>query len=160
MSKTCEIKTDRFVGRHVRFEDLEDYQALDADPEVERWAVGGPTTDGGMKRAIKHWEEHDLGFWTVHHRDGTFVGYAGMTYSTSQEGFQLRYAVVPGYRRRGYATEMIKAVVAFAFNAQRLDEVIAAVDEENTGSCRVMVKCGFRYDRETRIYRLSFPAES
>jgi ribosomal-protein-alanine N-acetyltransferase len=160
MSKTCEIKTDRLVALPVRLEDLEDYQALDADPEVERWAVGGPATDGGMKTAIKHWEEHCLGLWTFHHRDGAFVGYAGMTYSPTQERFQLRYAVVPGYRRRRYATEMIKAVVAFAFNAQRLDEVIAAVDEENTGSCRVMVKCGFRYDRETQIYRLSFPPES
>jgi len=160
MSKTCEIKTDRLVGLPVRLEDLEDYQALDADPEVERWAVGGPTTERGTERAIEHWEEHGLGLWTFHHRDGTFVGYAGMTYSSTQERFQLRYAVVPGYRRRGYATEMIKAVVAFAFNAKRLDEVTAAVDEENTGSCRVMVKCGFRYDRETRMYRVSFPTES
>jgi RimJ/RimL family protein N-acetyltransferase len=160
MSKTCEIKTDHLVGLPVRLEDLKDYQDLDKEPEVARWCVGGPTTKEGIEGAIKHWEKHGLGLWTFHHRDGTFVGYAGMTYSPTHERFQLRLAVVPRYWRRGCATEMINAVVAFAFNAKKLDEVIAAVDEQNTGACRVMVKCGFRYDRETQIYRLSVPAES
>lgn len=160
MTKTCEIKTDCLVGLPVRLEDLKDYEALDKDPEVARWHVGGPTNEQGIQRAIKHWEEDRLGFWTFRHRDGTFVGYTGLTYSPTYKGFQLRYAVVRGYRRRKYATKMINAAVAFAFNEKKLNEVIAAVDEENTGSRLVLEKCGFQYDRETKTYRLSFPAES
>jgi RimJ/RimL family protein N-acetyltransferase len=57
MSKTFEIKTDRLVALPVRLEDLEDYRTLAADPEVERWAPGGPAAQEGMERAIKHWEE-------------------------------------------------------------------------------------------------------
>lgn len=151
------------VGRPIRLEDLDDYQALDNDREVTQWAVGGPTEEQGMKRAIQHWEEHGLGLWTFLSDDGAFVGYAGLTHTLrvlpGEDRFQLRCAVCSEHRRHGYATEMTNAVVDFAFKQKGVDEVIGAAESDNIASRKLMEKCGFRYDRKCEIYRRSSRAD-
>ena len=48
------------------------------------------------------------------------------------------------YWGRGYGTEAFSAVLAFGFEQFTLHRISCICDPPNTGSCRVMDKCGMR----------------
>jgi len=53
---------------------------------------------------------------------------------------------------RGYATEVCKRLLRFAFKEVSLDEVVASVDEENVASKKVLEKSGLINRGRTRSY--------
>jgi predicted acetyltransferase len=58
-----------------------------------------------------------------------------------QTGGHIGYVVVPEYRRRGIATEMLRLALALA-SARGLEQVDITCDDDNTASRRVIEKCG------------------
>ena len=63
---------------------------------------------------------------------------------------------------RGYATEVCKRMLEFAFQELPIDEVVASVEEENLVSRRVLEKSGLldrgrtqSYGKESPIYRIT-----
>jgi len=57
---------------------------------------------------------------------------------------EIGYSVLPAYRRRGIATEIVGALVAWAFAHPTVHGVEAETAPENRASRRVLEKCGFR----------------
>lgn len=53
---------------------------------------------------------------------------------------------------RGYATEVCKRMLQFAFEKVSLNEVVATVDEGNVASIKVLEKSGLLYRGRTRGY--------
>jgi RimJ/RimL family protein N-acetyltransferase len=51
---------------------------------------------------------------------------------------------VPNERRRGYATEAIIIMVDYLFFSKTIERVQAKADPENTASCKVLEKAGFK----------------
>lgn len=56
---------------------------------------------------------------------------------------ELGYVIHPSFWGRGYATEMLNAMIRMLFEDGFL-EIITGAFEENTASIRVMEKCGMR----------------
>ncbi len=56
---------------------------------------------------------------------------------------EIGYSVVPAARRVGYATEIVKALVAHAFEDPGVREILAHTSDENVASTRVLLRCGF-----------------
>lgn len=56
---------------------------------------------------------------------------------------ELGYVIHPSFWGRGYATEMLNAIIRMLFEDGFL-EIITGAFEENTASIRVMEKCGMR----------------
>ncbi len=77
--------------------------------------------------------------------DGELVGRASIRHELDEfltrEGGHIGFAVRPQYRRRGYATEILRQglVVARAFG---IDRVLVTCDEENITSASVIRRCG------------------
>ncbi|MBK7401986.1 MAG: GNAT family N-acetyltransferase [Myxococcales bacterium] len=72
----------------------------------------------------------------------TLVAGAGY-YGPPKEGrVEIGYSVVASAQRRGYATEIVEALVAHAF-ACGAHEVVAHTMETNAASTRVLARCGF-----------------
>ena len=53
---------------------------------------------------------------------------------------------------KGYATEVCRRLLDFAFEETPLAEVVACIDDNNGGSRRVLSKCGLREEGKRRAY--------
>jgi RimJ/RimL family protein N-acetyltransferase len=59
-------------------------------------------------------------------------------------GTELGYRLYPAFWGRGLASEGARALIESAFGRLHLDRVVATTMADNTGSWRVMEKCGMR----------------
>ena len=57
-------------------------------------------------------------------------------------GGHIGYAVVPEFRRRGYATAMLRLALRIAREQFALDRVLLTCDDDNVGSIRTIEKNG------------------
>jgi RimJ/RimL family protein N-acetyltransferase len=125
------LRTDRLVLRPVRPEEARavvDGLTVGPDPAV-LWAAleyGGP-----------------LGWFVV--RDGAVIGDCGTHGGVDADGdLEIRYGIASAYRRQGYATEVVGALVRWAGEQPDVRRVVARrVEVGNLGSRRALERCGF-----------------
>jgi RimJ/RimL family protein N-acetyltransferase len=83
------------------------------------------------------------GFLLVERESSLAVGTAGFKGPPDAEGtVEIAYGVVPSREGRGYATEAVDALVAYARQA-RARRIRAHTLPERNASTRVLEKCGF-----------------
>ncbi|GAB3095961.1 GNAT family N-acetyltransferase [Lysobacter terrae] len=58
----------------------------------------------------------------------------------------IGYAVLPNFRSRGHATQILRASVRFAHKELGLDRVLVTCDDDNAASIRVIEKNGGVFD--------------
>lgn len=75
----------------------------------------------------------------------TLVGAAGYLGPPDASGaVEIGYSVLPEWQRRGYATEIVEALVQRAFSQPGVRRVIAHTTLANVASATVLLRCGFR----------------
>jgi len=84
---------------------------------------------------------------------GVIVGRASIRHQLNdrlkQEGGPIGYAVLPPYRRGGYATEIRRQSLVVA-RVNGVDRVLLTCNDDNTGSIAVIERWGGRLDSVTR----------
>jgi RimJ/RimL family protein N-acetyltransferase len=151
------LETERLRLRAFRRSDLDDYAALNADPEVMRYFVGGETWDRGrawrhMAFLLGHWHLGDCGMWAVEEKEtAAFVGLAGFADPAGWPGFELAWTLVRRSWGRGYATEAARAALDYAFTTLHKGNVISLIHPENLASIRVAERIGERLQTSTAI---------
>ncbi|HEX5450599.1 MAG TPA: GNAT family N-acetyltransferase [Gaiellaceae bacterium] len=89
------------------------------------------------------------GPWVMIDRElATVVGDVGFHGPPQKECVEIGYAVLPQFRRRGYATEAAGAIVEWALAQPGITEVLARCDTGNPGSIATLERNGFRRTAE------------
>ena len=81
--------------------------------------------------------------WMIELKEGTHVGELCFMGPPSGGAVEIGYGISEEYRNRGYASEAVKAVSAWALDKPGVAAVEAETDPENKASQRVLEKCGF-----------------
>jgi predicted acetyltransferase len=80
---------------------------------------------------------------------GEIVGRSSIRHALNdfleREGGHVGYGVLPGHRRRGYATAILRQSLVIA-RASGVDRVLVTCDDDNVGSVAVIEACGGRLD--------------
>ena len=86
------------------------------------------------------------GFAVAQRASGTIVGMCAYKGPPGADGaVEIAYGIHPEYQGRGYATEVARALVAFAFASGRVGLVCAHTRPEENASTHVLTKCGFEW---------------
>lgn len=87
-----------------------------------------------------------FGIWVMIERDSrSVVGDVGFLGPPDEAGtVEIGYSVIPGRRRRGYATEAARAIVEWALSQPGVHGVVAGCDSDNVPSIRTLERVGFR----------------
>jgi len=72
------------------------------------------------------------------------VAGAGFLGPPANGAVEIGYSVIPAARGRGYAAEIVKALVEYAFEHPDVNEVMAHTSDDNVASTQVLMRCGFR----------------
>jgi len=81
----------------------------------------------------------------IHKADGVVIGSMGLGAGPERTGAaEVGYSIVAAYRNHGYATEMLRGLIAWAFQEQRIPVIVAECFDDNIGSIRVLEKAGLR----------------
>ena len=77
--------------------------------------------------------------------DGEIVGRVSIRFALNdwlaREGGHIGYAVLPAFRRRGYATEMLRLALAIA-KEEGVSPALLVCNDDNIASARVIERCG------------------
>lgn len=78
---------------------------------------------------------------------GDLIGHVGL--SPLGEGVEIGFAIERAQERRGYATEAVRAMCAWAIGTFPLFAILGVTDAGNTASQRTLVRAGFVRHNET-----------
>jgi RimJ/RimL family protein N-acetyltransferase len=148
------LETERLLLRGPHREDFAELVAIWSDPNVIRYISGKPSTDTEtwtrLTSMVGHWALMGFGNWSVEEKaTGRCLGMLGFAdYKrdpAALRGFpEAGWALATHAHGRGYATEGLRAALAWADRAFPSPRTVCAVHPENLKSIRVAEKCGYR----------------
>jgi predicted acetyltransferase len=108
---------------------------------------------------LRRWEDFRLGrelpdgyvpdTFLVAEAGGVIVGRTSIRHRLNdflrRDGGHIGYGVLPQYRRRGYATAILRQSLAEA-SRLGIDQALLVCDDDNIGSITVIERCGGRLD--------------
>lgn len=92
-------------------------------------------------------------FWlVVTGAEGRGAGLVGFKGEPDERGeVEIGYGIDPAYRNRGYITEAVNALIAWAFQDPACRSILADTLKDNVASNRVLAKAGMEIYHETDV---------
>jgi RimJ/RimL family protein N-acetyltransferase len=154
------LETERLRFRMFRDDDIDEYAAICADPEVMRHLTGQPMTRleawRHMAMLLGHWTLRGYGMWAVEEkRTGELLGRIGFHNPDGWPGFELGWTLKRAAWGKGYATEGARFALNYAFTEMNRDHVISVIRPENLPSIRVAERLGEKLETQTEV--MGFP---
>jgi len=153
-----DIETKRLLLRMLSPNDVEDFAAIFADPEVMSFigieagtTLSWTETVTTVEKMIEFWERNGFGRWSVIEKEsGKLIGLCGLR--LLEDIPELFYLFARSSWGKGYATEAALATLRFAFEQVGLDRIIAVIRPGNTDSIKVVKKIGMQFEKEVTHY--------
>jgi len=149
------IETQRLVLRRHEAGDLDACAQMWADPNVTRHIGGKPSSRfESWRRMLVYagmWTYMGYGYWAaVEKQTGKYVGELGFADFKRQiepplDGIpELGFALVSSAHGKGFATEAVRAVLAWGDAHLTSRRTVCMIDPGNVPSVRVAQKAGYR----------------
>lgn len=148
------LETERLKLRNILASDKNFIVDLWTDPDVTEY-LGGPREREQLTRDIEEnledpfLEEYDL--WPVIEKETNQpIGHCGLLMKEveGKQEIEVVYVIDKSYWGKGYATEISKKLIDYAFCVKNLQRVIALIKPENKGSQSVAAKAGMHMEKE------------
>ena len=145
------IETVRLRLRAHRDDDLKDLVALAGNWQVVRWLSRLPhpyTEADGREWIARVRQKHDAGqprvFAIAAKESDRLIGGGGLDGNTvgDNEAAELGYWLGEPYWGRGFAREMVAALINYGFRMLGLETIQAITDPGNAASQKVLLACG------------------
>jgi RimJ/RimL family protein N-acetyltransferase len=148
------IETERLRLRAHRSDDYADCVAMWSDPVVVRYTIGEPSPPQRTWIRILayrgHWALLSFGYWAVEEKtSGRYVGELGFAnfkrdIVPSIDGVpELGWALAPQFHGKGYATEALRAAVAWGDHHFEQRRTVCIIHRDNHRSFRIAEKLGY-----------------
>lgn len=155
VAKAVRIRlTERLRLEPIGPEHADDLWLLHRDDAVAAWHGGRWTVADARRNAAgwgAAWEADGVHKWIAYDRiTGNLVGRGGLSRAEvdGRVRLELGWTVRAGLWGRGYATEIGRAGLAFAFDDLDAEEVVAFTEVHNARSRAVMERLGMRHARD------------
>lgn len=145
------LYTKRLVIRPLRVADAEPaYKFMDLDKDVSRFINRANSLKQKQERFEKlahGYEAENYGYFAIApiEQDEQMIGWVGLTPLEKHPQTQLLYGLAKPYWKKGYASEAAAAMVHYAFQRMRMEELVAVVNPDNTPSRKVIEKIGMSF---------------
>ena len=144
------IETERLILRTWQEHDIESMAAINEDPKVCEYLPGianREATAAGIAKIRQHYEDHGFSLYAVELKSSsTFIGFLGLMIPSFKAHFtpavEIGWRLASDHWNQGYA----KAVLAYAFDTLKLNEVVSFTVVNNKASRRVMEKIGMQHN--------------
>ncbi len=157
MTAPQELRTPRLLLRSLERGDLSAIVRLAGAREIAATTANIPHPYAGdnAQSFLEHAEEEfragrSATFAVTISPRGEFCGAVGLVIAPAHERAELGYWIGVPYWGQGFATEAASAVIAFGFEALRLNRIHASHFAGNIASQRVLEKIGMRHEGPSR----------
>jgi RimJ/RimL family protein N-acetyltransferase len=158
VTKPQTLKTERLKLRKVKLSDAEAiFRQYAQDPEVTRYVSWRAhhsldETREYVRMCLLAWDVGKAYHWAIERLEDKQV--IGMVIARIVgEKWELGFVLARAYWGRGYMTEAVRGLVAWALKQKEIYRVWAVCDTDNVASARVMEKAGMQ--REGTLRRWS-----
>ena len=144
------VETERLELKPIAEGDLDELVALFREPGVRRYLLDDKEVEREWVEEViatsrQRFADGSCGVWAARCRGGErIVGFSGYREFFEPPQLQLLYGLHPDLWGRGLASEMARTMIDLGFSRFALEEVVAATDDPNRASLRVMEKVGLR----------------
>jgi ribosomal-protein-alanine N-acetyltransferase len=148
------LETDRLRFATWIKEDWKDFQKIATDPLVVRYLGTGEAwpeerTREFVSRQCENWEKQGICLWKLLPKDSdTLIGICGLQRLPEGPDVEIGWWLDPAHWGKGLASEAARHALAYGFEVNRLERIVAIAHAANRDSLRVMEKIGMRFERE------------
>ena len=162
------FETQRLLIRHLELTDVDAMFGIFSLPEVTKWMGDGePLSQELCAKWIevsqKNYATKGFGASAVIEKtSGEFIGCSGIVYDSERQEPEIIYAFHPSAWRKGYASELVPAMLDHGLTECGLTYILATIAEANKASAHVVEKAGMKFVTEepnpdghiTLVYRI------
>ncbi|NND32085.1 MAG: GNAT family N-acetyltransferase [Saprospiraceae bacterium] len=143
------------------------FHAVNTDPYVRKYLWDDQIIEPKVSAEILvkneiHFQNDGYGLWKLESKViSQVIGYAGLWYFFDEVQPQLLYVIERPYSGFGYATEVSRLIIDYAFSTLDFDYLIAATDAEHQASQKVARQAGMKWvnkriinGKATSFYRI------
>ncbi|HEX3129985.1 MAG TPA: GNAT family N-acetyltransferase [Thermoanaerobaculia bacterium] len=150
------LLTPRLELRDFRPDDFAAVHAYGSDPKVTLYTAFGPNTEEQTRAFLDRVAEESAAEPREHHNlavvdreSGALFGGCGLI-GRGERTHEIGYVLHRDWWGRGFATEIVRALLDFGFGELAAHRIYARVAPENEASSRVLLKHGFRLEGHLR----------
>ena len=152
------IETERLIFHKFTLDDLPWLIEMRSSETVSRY-LGGPAMQNAESLTVRSrfyldcHEKYGFGFCTMALKStGELIGTSGLQPLEDTGEIEVGYNLTEKYWRQGYGYECAMGWLKYGFEIAGLERIIAVAHPDNTGSWRIMEKCGMRYEKNEEHY--------
>lgn len=152
------LETERLLHRKFELDDLEKLIELRSDADVIKYLGGTKmqNPEAIAKRLqfyIDCYDKFGYGFCAMIWKEtGEMIGWSGLQPLEDTGETEVGYGMSKEFWGKGIGLETALGWLDYGFNKMGLERIVAIAQPENTGSWRIMEKCGMRYEKTEMHY--------